>query len=70
MNAALFILLAVAQARFNQEQIPIPAIAAVQGGAAGVAPTIAGAAISDLLAGANACAKVSNLRYRKPLLTS
>ena len=44
---------------FGQEQIPIPAIAAVtSGGAPGQAATIAGAAISDLLAGANACAKV------------
>jgi hypothetical protein len=60
MNSAsvIFILLTVAQARFGQEQIPIPAIAAVQGGEPGAAPTIAGAAISDLLAGSNACAKV------------
>ena len=55
---AIAALLAVAQARFNQEQIPIPAIAAVQGGAPGVAPTIAGAAISDLLAASNACNKL------------
>jgi hypothetical protein len=63
MNSAsvLCILFAVAQARFGQEQIPIPAIAAVQGGEPGAAPTIAGAAISDLLAGSNACAKVSFL---------
>lgn len=54
--AALF---SVAYARFGQEQIPIPAIAAVQGGAPGVAQTIAGAAVSDILAGANACAKLS-----------
>ena len=51
-------LLGVAQARFGQEQVPIPAIAAVQGGSPGVAQTIAGAAVSDLLAGANACAKL------------
>ena len=44
---------------FGQEQIPIPAIAAVtSGGAPGQAATIAGAAVSDLLAEANACAKV------------
>ncbi|KIW76304.1 hypothetical protein Z517_11050 [Fonsecaea pedrosoi CBS 271.37] len=55
---AIATLLAVAQARFNQEQIPIPAIAAVQGGAPGVAQTIAGAAISDLLAATNACDKL------------
>ncbi|KIW89676.1 uncharacterized protein Z519_09832 [Cladophialophora bantiana CBS 173.52] len=57
-TAVLATLLAIAHARFNQEQIPIPAIAAVQGGAPGVAPTIAGAAISDLLAAANACDKL------------
>ncbi|OCL06429.1 hypothetical protein AOQ84DRAFT_378619 [Glonium stellatum] len=50
---------AIAEARFGQEQIPIPAIQAVtSGGAPGEADTIAGAAISDLLAGANACAKL------------
>ena len=61
MNSAtaLFVLFAVAHARFGQEQIPIPAVAAVQGGEPGAAPTIAGAAVSDLLAGSNACAKVS-----------
>ncbi|KIX95009.1 uncharacterized protein Z520_09319 [Fonsecaea multimorphosa CBS 102226] len=57
-TTALATLLAVAQARFNQEQIPIPAIAAVQGGAPGVAQTIAGAAVSDLLAASNACDKL------------
>ena len=54
----LFGLLAVAQARFGQEQVPIPAIAALTAGSPGVAQTVAGAAVSDLLAGANACAKV------------
>lgn len=44
---------------FGQEQVPIPAISAVtSGGAPGQAATIAGAAVSDLLAGANACAKL------------
>ncbi|KIW27674.1 uncharacterized protein PV07_07397 [Cladophialophora immunda] len=57
-TTALATLLTVAQARFNQEQIPIPAIAAVQGGAPGVAQTIAGAAVSDLLAATNACDKL------------
>ncbi|KAF2502611.1 hypothetical protein BU16DRAFT_448160 [Lophium mytilinum] len=51
-------LVAMAQARFGQEQIPIAAIAAVKGGAPGQAPTIAGAAVSDLLGAANACAKL------------
>jgi hypothetical protein len=56
--ASLAALIAVAHARFGQEQIPIPAIAAVQGGAPGVAQTIAGAAVSDLLAATNACDKL------------
>ncbi len=56
--ATLAALIAVAHARFNQEQIPIPAIAAVQGGRPGVAATIAGAAVSDLLAATNACDKL------------
>lgn len=47
-----------AHARFNQENIPIDAIRQVQGGAPGVSDTIAGAAISDLLAGTNACDKL------------
>ncbi|KAK7730136.1 hypothetical protein SLS57_001797 [Botryosphaeria dothidea] len=48
----------MAEARFGQEQVPIQAIQDVQGGDPGAAATIAGAAISDLLAGANACAKL------------
>ena len=55
---ALFTLLAVAQARFGQEQVPIPAIAALTAGSPGVAQTLAGSAVSDILAAANACAKV------------
>ncbi|KAL1630464.1 hypothetical protein SLS56_004864 [Neofusicoccum ribis] len=51
-------LAALVEARFGQEQVPIQAISDVQGGDPGVAQTIAGAAISDLLAGANACAKL------------
>ncbi|KIW20601.1 hypothetical protein PV08_01176 [Exophiala spinifera] len=57
--SALAALIAVAHARFGQEQIPIPAIAAVQGGDPGEAQTIAGAAVSDLLAATNACAKLT-----------
>ncbi|OAP65677.1 hypothetical protein AYL99_01649 [Fonsecaea erecta] len=57
-TTTLATLLAVAQARFGQEQVPIPAIAAVQAGAPGVAQTIAGAAVSDLLAATNACDKL------------
>lgn len=51
-------LVAFVEARFGQEQVPIPAISAVQGGDPGAAATIAGAAISDLLAAANPCAKL------------
>jgi hypothetical protein len=50
--------IAYVEARFGQEQVPISAISAVQGGDPGAAATIAGAAISDLLGGANSCAKV------------
>jgi hypothetical protein len=50
--------IAYVEARFGQEQLPIAAIQAVQGGDAGAASTIAGATISDLLGAANACAKV------------
>jgi hypothetical protein len=55
----LSIAIAYVEARFGQEQVPIQAISAVQGGASGAAPTIAGAAISDLLGGANSCAKLT-----------
>lgn len=51
-------LIAYVDARFGQEQVPISAISAVKGGASGAAATVAGAAISDLLGGANSCAKV------------
>lgn len=45
--------------RFGQEQIPIPAIQAVtSGGAPGVAATLAGSAISTILAATNPCLKV------------
>lgn len=53
-----FLFTSLAYGRFNQEQIPIQAIRDVQGGAPGVSDTIAGAAISDLLGAANACAKL------------
>ena len=55
-------LIAYAEARFGQEQVPIQAISAVQGGDPGAAATVAGAAISDLLGGANSCAKVHVLQ--------
>jgi hypothetical protein len=53
-------IIAYVEARFGQEQVPIAAISAVQGGDAGAAATIAGATISDLLGAANSCAKVRN----------
>jgi hypothetical protein len=44
---------------FGQEQIPIAAIQAVtSGGGPGVAATLAGSAISTLLAAANPCSKI------------
>ena len=51
-------IVAYVEARFGQEQLPISAISAVKGGSPGAAGTISGAAISDLLGAANACAKV------------
>lgn len=53
-----FTFITLSHARFGQEQVPISAISQVQGGQAGEAATIAGAAISDLLGGANACDKL------------
>ncbi|PGH19681.1 hypothetical protein AJ80_03836 [Polytolypa hystricis UAMH7299] len=44
---------------FGQEQNPIGAITDVQGGEPGAAATIGGAAISDLLGGANPCDKLT-----------
>lgn len=55
----LALLVASATARFGQEQLPIPPIRDVtSGGAAGVAATLAGSAISDLLGAANPCDKL------------
>jgi hypothetical protein len=50
--------IAYVEARFGQEQLPIAAIQAIQGGDPGAASTIAGATISDLLCAADPCAKV------------
>ncbi|TAQ87671.1 hypothetical protein B7494_g4022 [Chlorociboria aeruginascens] len=52
------ILVALSEARFGQEQIPIAAIAAVQGGSPGQAATLAGQSVSFLLAAANPCGKL------------
>ncbi|KAF2643961.1 hypothetical protein P280DRAFT_222079 [Massarina eburnea CBS 473.64] len=62
MVSKVFLLSAVVayvEARFGQEQVPISAISAVQGGNPGEAATIAGGAISDLLGAANACDKLA-----------
>ncbi|KAK1913902.1 hypothetical protein P3342_007148 [Pyrenophora teres f. teres] len=62
MVSKTFILMAAiayVEARFGQEQVPIAAIQAVQGGNPGEAATIAGAAISDLLGAASSCAKLT-----------
>jgi hypothetical protein len=67
-TSILAAMLAYVEARFGQEQVPISAIGAVQGGDAGAAATIAGAAISDLLGGANACDKVC-FHFCFPFLT-
>lgn len=62
MHSAVFLLAVLAteaHARFGQEQIPIAAIRDVtSGGEPGVAATLAGAAISDLLGAANPCDKL------------
>jgi len=55
---AFAILFAFAEARFGQEQIPIPAISALSVGPPGVAQTLGGSAISTLLGAANPCAKL------------
>lgn len=53
------ILMALAEARFGQEQVPIAAISALSDlGASGEAATLAGGDISTLLAAANPCAKL------------
>ncbi|KAH8816396.1 hypothetical protein F5884DRAFT_220733 [Xylogone sp. PMI_703] len=52
-------IVAIAEARFGQEQVPIPAIQAVtSGGQPGQAATLAGQSVSTLLAATNACAKL------------
>ncbi|KAI1419863.1 hypothetical protein F5Y12DRAFT_788703 [Xylaria sp. FL1777] len=54
------VLLAVAEARFSQEQIPVAAISALSNfGQPGEAPTLAGAVPGVLLAAADPCAKLS-----------
>lgn len=59
--AALSLLLAFAEARFGQEQIPVAAVAALGQagfGGPGVAATIAGSIPGSLLAAAGPCSKV------------
>lgn len=56
---ALALLMAYAEARFGQEQVPVAAIQALSNfGNPGEAATLAGAVPGVLLAGANACAQV------------
>lgn len=59
--SALALLLAVAEARFGQEQIPVEAVQALGAagfGDPGVAATIAGSIPGSLLAAAGPCRKV------------
>ena len=56
----LSILVALGEARFGQEQLPIAAISESAGGNAGDAATLAGSAVSTLLGGANPCDKVGS----------
>lgn len=61
--AALALLLAVAEARFGQEQVPVAAVSALGEagfGEPGVAATIAGSIPGSLLAAASPCQKVSS----------
>lgn len=52
-------IMALAEARFGQEQVPIPAISALSDlGAPGEAAKLAGGDVSTLLAAANPCAKL------------
>ncbi|KAI9052046.1 hypothetical protein LZ554_004299 [Drepanopeziza brunnea f. sp. 'monogermtubi'] len=56
----LSVLMAMGEARFAQEQVPIPAISALGAfGNSGDAATLAGQSISFLLAAANPCGKLS-----------
>lgn len=56
--ALISVLVALSEARFGQEQVPIPAIQNSSGGKPGDAATLAGSAISTLLAAANPCDKL------------
>lgn len=54
-------LLAYAEARFGQEQIPVSAVSALSNfGSPGEAATLAGGIPGSLLAAANPCEKVRN----------
>lgn len=63
-TAALLALLAVAEARFGQEQIPVAAVQALDGqfGEPGAAATIAGSIPQALLAASSPCDKVCLMR--------
>lgn len=68
------LLLATAEARFGQEQSVAQIISSLSNfGSPGVAPTLAGSTPGVLLAGANACDKVSTSKtciYRSSLTPS
>ncbi|PMD53404.1 uncharacterized protein K444DRAFT_571698 [Hyaloscypha bicolor E] len=55
----LSVLVAIAEARFGQEQIPISAISSDPGGSSGQEQTLTGQPISILLGAANPCAKLT-----------
>lgn len=69
---SLITLLAYAEARFGQEQIPVAAVAALGDagfGDPGVAATIAGSIPGSLLAAASPCQKVRKMRFLFQYLT-
>lgn len=59
-------LLAFAEARFGQEQVPVSAVSSLSSfGQSGQAASLAGAVPGVLLAAANPCAKVSQVTTRQ-----
>jgi hypothetical protein len=70
-TSALAALLAVAEARFGQEQEPVAAVAALGDfGEPGVAATLAGSIPGSLLAAASPCLKVCAERVTSTRLVS
>ncbi|MCJ1309374.1 hypothetical protein MMC25_003033 [Agyrium rufum] len=57
---SILAIIAMVEARFGQEQVPVAAIQAVtSGGGSGVAATLAGGSISTILAASNSCDKLT-----------